>query len=141
MQDPRNVGVHERGALFVGERGDGARRIGADTGQLPQCGGLTGNDAIVFTGHVAREGVQIPCARIVPESLPRFHHALWARRGQRIESGEALKKSLVKIQHAGDLSLLQHEFGHEHAIRIAGFAPGEIAAIHAIPGVQFAPKR
>jgi hypothetical protein len=40
---------------------------------------------------------------------------------------------VIILYHGGHLRLLQHELGNEDRVRIAGPAPGEIAAMPTIP--------
>src|SRR5262249_27418502 len=44
-------------------------------------------------------------------------------------------------QHAVHLRLLQHDLGHEDAVRLARAPPGEVAAVSRVPGEQPALER
>ena len=43
--------------------------------------------------------------------------------------------------YRGDLSLLEHEFGHENGVRIVGLAPWEISPMTAEPAEKRTAKR
>jgi hypothetical protein len=48
---------------------------------------------------------------------------------------------IIIRNYRGDLSLLEHEFGHENGIRIAGLAPREVTAMTAKPAEKRAAER
>src|SRR5688500_11247870 len=80
--------------------------------------------------------MQVSRSRVVPESGPRLHHASWSRPRDAGEGRKPPQKTVVPLEHARDLSLLQHQLGDENAIRIARVPPGEVAAVGAKPAAK-----
>jgi hypothetical protein len=66
---------------------------------------------------------------------------LFGSRCQGGEIREAAHPSIIIRNDSGDLGLLQHELGNEDRVRIAGAAPGKIAAVLAIPRDEGAAER
>src|SRR5882762_5020295 len=85
--------------------------------------------------------MQVPRARIVPQAIPRLTYGARRRTGETPEIREALEKPRIVLRHAAHLRLLQHEFGDQHAVRIAGAAPRQIARGAGPPGQQAAGER
>ncbi len=48
---------------------------------------------------------------------------------------------MIIRDHSGDLRLLEHELGNEDGVRVAGAAPGQIAAVAAKPAEKRTPER
>src|SRR5438034_11043023 len=84
--------------------------------------------------------MEIPRAGVVSQPLPGFPYSAGPRPCQRLEIWEALEKSRIVLRHAAHLRLLQHELGHEHAVRIARLAPWQVARGAGPPGEELAGK-
>jgi len=72
-----------------------------------------------------------PC--VVAETLPRMKDFVFRCSSHRGEIGEVADPVIIIRDNSGNLGLLEHELRDENGVRIAGFAPGESAAIVAIP--------
>ena len=84
---------------------------------------------------------KIPGARVIAESLPGVQDFLL---GRFCEGGEIRKtpNPLIIIRdHRRDLGLLQHEFRDQDGIRVLSAAPGQIAALQAVPFQKGTAKR
>src|SRR5712664_2063360 len=139
-EHPVDVGIDGRHGLLVGKRRDSPCCVGPDTGQLDQIvGRIRQRAAVVPTDH-ARKRVEIRSSRVVAEAIPSLPHRPGPSPRQRFEIGEALQKPRIVLRHAAHLRLLQHELGDEHAVRIAGLAPRQIARGAGPPGEQLARK-
>ena len=51
----------------------------------------------------------------------------FSRSGKRANSGEATQPPIIVRDDGSSLGLLEHDFGNENGVRMAGLAPGEIA--------------
>src|SRR5262249_17361618 len=71
---------------------------------------------------------------------PRGQHLAFRRRGQRMNVRESLEEKPVVFEHGRDSRLLQHDFRNPDAVRVARFAPREIAAILVVPAQERAAK-
>ena len=80
-----------------------------------------------------RDGVKISRARVIAQALPRTQDVIFGSASQKGEIGEAAEPLIVIRDHCRDLSLLEHELGDENCVWIARSAPGEVAAVAAIP--------
>ena len=83
--------------------------------------------------HGASKSMQVCCAPIIAEAGPCVADAFRARGGQMLDGGEAVEEAVPVAFDPGDLGLLQHHFGHEHLVRIAGAAPRQVPAMLAEP--------
>ena len=68
----------------------------------------------------------------------RFADARRARGGKMLHGREALEEAVPVALDPGDLGLLQHHFGDEHLIRVAGATPRQVPAMRAEPRHQAA---
>ena len=51
--------------------------------------------------------------------------------------GRVVAQELAILRHDPiDLRLLEHDLRHEHAVRLSGAAPGQVAAVLGVPGEQ-----
>ena len=144
-EQPRNhpfgVGVHRRLALVIGDGGNGAGRIGANTGQLTQAFRGIGKYAAQPMGHHFRGGVQIAGAGVIAKSRPGSEDIIFLGPRQRLHIRPAFQKLAVVGCHRLHRSLLQHDFAEPDAIWIGNFSfwrpPGQHAPVDVIPGQQF----
>src|SRR5262249_54006120 len=88
----------------------------------------------------ARDGVKASRADVVAKRVPRFDDVRFGRLGERMEGRIADEPFFVLWQHAIDLRLLEHHLRDEDAIRVAGFAPGQVASVLAVPTEEAAAK-
>src|SRR6266508_3196855 len=80
--------------------------------------------------------MQIPCARVVSQSIPRFHHGLRARTSQPFNRREPFQKPRIELRDSAHLRLLQHELRDDDSVRVARAAPGKVARMLSIPPKQ-----
>ena len=83
-----------------------------------------------------RRRMQIPRSAVIPQPGPEFQHFLLRCGCERIYRRETFQKAIVVGHHRGDARLLQHDFRHPDAIRIAAAAPGKIALVRAKPSQE-----
>ena len=95
-----------------GENSDGARCVGADTGQREQLVDVVWNDAAMALDDSDGARVEVEGATRVPESIPRAHRLPGGNRGQVCRCGPPLEPFLESGDDAHDRRLLQHEFAH-----------------------------
>src|SRR5882724_3772503 len=137
-QHPGDVGIDCWHRLLVGERGNGASRVWTNARELDQLFRYVRQLATVVPTDYARERVEIRSPGIVAEAIPSLSYCAGPRARQRFEIRETFQEPRIVLRHAGDLRLLQHELGDEHAVRIAGAAPRQIARGAGPPGEQAA---
>ena len=137
-QDPGDVRVDGSGALFESEARDRTGGVISDTGQRHQDGGVVRECAVVMPNDRTGESVEICGSPIVAEALPGFSDASGTRICEPLDGGEAVEEPRVVLGDAADLCLLEHEFGNEHVIRIAGAPPWQVSACCAEPLEQAA---
>jgi ribonuclease HIII len=128
-----HVGFYHWQGLMESKGGDCVRRVTPDAGQLPDGGDVIGKNAALPAVQDFCGGVEISRALVIAQALPTAKHIVFRGARQRNEIGETAKPLVVIRNYRGDLRLLQHEFGHQNRVRIAGLAPGEIAAMLAKP--------
>ena len=130
-----HVGVDERSACLVGERCDGARRVGADARECAQLVRRRGKApaATSARGDLAGEPVEVARAGVIPESLPRLAHPRRRRVGHCPQRRECSQELRVFRHDARDLRLLEHQLRDENAIRIARSSPRQVTRAPPIP--------
>ena len=71
--------------------------------------------------------MKISRSRIITEAFPGVQNLRFSRRGKRADGGKPAQPSIIVRDDGSSLGLLEHDFGNENGVRIAGLAPGEIA--------------
>jgi len=71
--------------------------------------------------------VKISRSRIITEAFPGVQNLRISRRSKRANGGKPAQPSIIVSNDSSGLGLLEHDFGNEDGVRIAGLAPGEIA--------------
>ena len=145
-----HVRVDRRDGLLVRERRYRASSVRSDPRELDELvriigqrgNAVSGNafSGLASPGNLFGQRVQIPRPRIVSQPIPSLSHCARPRPGQSLEIRKALEKSRIVLRHAAHLCLLQHELGHEHAVRIARLAPWQVARGAGPPGEELARK-
>src|SRR2546429_480782 len=113
------------------------------TGRTGQCGNAVSGNAPsgnASPGNALCQRMEIPRARIVSQPIPSLTHRARPRPRQTLEIRKPLEKPRIVLRHAAHLCLLQHELGHEHAVRIARLAPWQVARGAGPPGEELARK-
>jgi len=86
-------------------------------------------------------GVQISCAGVIAEALPRAQDIIFRSASERSEIRKSAEPFIVIRNDSGNLSLLEHELRDEDGVWVARSAPREVAAVAAIPAEKRAAKR
>ena len=86
-------------------------------------------------------GMKISRASVVAEALPRVQDVIFGSSRQCGKIGETAEPLIVIKNDGGNLSLLEHELRNEDGVWVARSAPGEIAAVVAIPAEKRTPER
>ena len=132
-EQARDVCIDDRHGLIKSESCDGVCGVTADAGKIANRGWTDRQSATMSISHNFRGGVQMSSACIIAESLPGVQDVIFRGSGQGAEIGEPTEPVIIIWDHGSDLCLLEHELGHEDAVRIAGVAPGKIAAMATMP--------
>jgi len=132
-EQARDVCIDDRHGLIKGESRDGVCGVTADTGKIANRGWIDRQPATMSISHDFRGGVQMASACVIAESLPRVQDVIFRSSGQGGEVGEPTEPVIIIWDHGSDLCLLEHELGDEDGIRVAGLAPGKIAAMATMP--------
>src|SRR5687768_14370377 len=130
-QHARDIGVHQRGPFLERKRGNCPRGVRTDSRERPERRQLVGELA-----NLPGECMEVPDARVVAQSFPRFAHARGRRLGQRIQRRESRQKPIVVVHDTRDLRLLQHGFRDENAIWVPGVSPRQIPSVPSEPRTQ-----
>lgn len=131
-----HVSIDDGLGQVEGEAGDGSGGVGADAGEDADQFGISRHDAAVMRHDFLSELLKVPGSPIVAESFPGFQNGgLWGG-GERGEVGEALKPAgvVAAFQHRRDLGLLEHDFGDENGVGVAGFPPRVVLFRSGEPG-------
>jgi len=88
--------------------------------------------------HEPGGGGEVAGTRVIAKSLPGVKDVVLRSARERGEVWEAPQPLIIIRAHGSDCCLLEHELGDEDRVGIAGAAPGEIAAVMAIPMLQCA---
>ena len=113
-----------------------ASGVAPNAGQPGKVHRPRGENTGVLVDDGARQPVQVFGPTVVAEAVPRFPHRAWSRSRERLDRWVPLKEAGVVRLHPGNLRLLEHDFRHQHAVRIARAAPGQIPAMAAEPADQ-----
>ena len=132
-EQARDVCVDDRHGLIKSESCDGVCGVTADTGKVSKRGWIDRQSAAISISHNFRGGVQMASACVIAESLPRVQDVIFRGSGQGGKIGEPTEPVIIIWDNGSDLCLLEHELGDEDAVRIAGLAPGKIAAMATMP--------
>src|SRR6266566_5043671 len=140
QQYATDVRVYCRNGLLVGERRDCPCRVRSDSRKLDELVGMVWQCATeVLTDH-ARKRVEIGGAGVIAQPVPLLSHSPGLGARERLEIRKLLDEPRIILRHATHLRLLEHEFGHEHAIGIARPAPRQVARGAGPPREQLAAK-
>ena len=139
-EQARDVCIDDRHGLIKSESCDGVCGVTADTGKIANRGWIDRQSATMSISHNFRGGVQMASACIIAESLPGVQDVIFRGSGQGAEIGEPTEPVIIIWDHGSDLCLLEHELGDENGVRIAGLAPGKLAAVTRIPAQDRAPE-
>ena len=140
-QDPSDIRVQNRRRLPVGKADDGTRRVPSYPGKGLHLFDPTGKSPPVTRGDRPCCGMEISCASVVPQPLPRFAHVGWPGLRQILDRRILTDESLVIVPDPLHLSLLKHDLGDEDPVRVPGPPPGQIAAVPLEPAEQPCLKR
>jgi hypothetical protein len=89
---------------------------------------------------LACDGLEAARTDVVAQWIPGPHDLGIVGRRERLQCRIAVEPLLVLREDAVDLCLLEHDFGHEHTVGVACFAPRQVAPVPAIPGEEPAPE-
>src|SRR5947199_5274475 len=84
--------------------------------------------------------MELPRPRIISQRSRRLTYRARLRLRERLQIRNPLHKPPIILAHPAHLRLLQHDLGHEHAIRIAGAAPRQVARRTGEPGEEASSK-
>ena len=104
-----------------------------DSGELLHLDDCPREPSLVSLHNSPGCATKIAGASVVPEALPRVQYLVFIGASQRAEIGKPAEPLFIIRDYSCDLSLLEHDLGDEDRVRIACTAPGEIAAVTAIP--------
>lgn len=130
---PARVRFDNGDGSIESESGDGVGGIAADTGKFTNGIDVAGKDSTMSILHDFGGGMEMARAIVIAEALPGVKDCVF---GGMSEGGDIREQSepFIIIGNDGrDLGLLEHDFGDEDGVWIAGAAPGEIAAVVAVP--------
>jgi hypothetical protein len=134
------VRFDDRNSLIEGKAGKGASSVFADPGELLQSVDCSRElSTMPIHDHFCCR-VEISRASIIAEALPRPKDFVFRSFCERGDIRKSAQPFMIVRNDGGDLRLLEHDFRDEDCVRIAGLAPGEIAAITAMPIDQSAPE-
>jgi hypothetical protein len=133
-----DVAINYSHGFFEGDAGDGGGGVSPDAGKIAEGGrGLRENAAVPFNNFPSAL-VEHARPAVVAETTPGGENGIKRRGGERCDAGKALEEEAVVFENGGDARLLEHDFGKPDAVRVAGFTPGEIAAVFVIPAQESA---
>src|SRR5260221_5291632 len=139
-EDARDVGVENRRPLAESEAHDGARRVLADPLERPERRLVRRQLAAVALDRLACDRVEPLRADVVTERPPGLGDVGLRRIRQRAQARIFVQPLPVLREDAVDLRLLQHDFGHEDVVRVAGVPPRQIAPVRPVPLEEPAPE-
>ena len=128
-----DIGINRRFRKFVGKARDRPGGVGSDAGQSPERHRVAWEDATVVCYHLTGQAVQIGGTAIVAESGPGLLHATGRSLGEVVDGGEVLEKATPVTFDARNRGLLEHHFGHEDVIWVAGATPGQVSTMATEP--------
>lgn len=114
--------------LVAGQRKDGPRSGASDTRKRGDAVKVRRKFAIMLITNLLRSPLQVARTGVVAQAGPQVQHFIHGRIGQCAHVGEARDETLEIRDNGCDLRLLQHHFGHPHAIRRALALPGQVVA-------------
>jgi len=132
-QNASGVGLNDWNASIERETGHRMRGVSADAGELLHLVGCPRELSTVSIHNDSRCGVKISRASVIAKTLPRAQHLVFGSPCKRGEIGKRTEPLVIIRDDGRDLRLLEHELGDKYFVRIVGPAPGEMAAVTAIP--------
>lgn len=133
-EDAGDVAVDDGCGLVEDDGGDGAGGVSPDAGQGEEVFGGVGDGAGVVACDGFGGGVEEFGAAVVAEARPRGEDLLFGGACEGCEGWEAVEEGLEFFEDACDLGLLEHDFGDEGAVGVAGGgAPREVACARGEP--------
>lgn len=140
-EEPGGVRLYNRNRRIKRERHHGICRVTANSWQHFQRMMPPWNDAAMSFQDDLGCAVKIPCAGVVPETLPSMKDVGFRRSGERFQIRETTEPAIEVWNYCGDLGLLKHQLGDEDRIRIPCATPRQITAVFAKPGEKRTPER
>ena len=131
-EDAHDVAIEDGVGEIEGDARHGRGGVRADARK--------GADLIVGCGERAPFGdlpggtMQVAGTGIVAESRPEGEDVRLGGGGEQFDGGEAGEEALIVRDDGCGAGLLEHDFAQPDRIRIAGGAPGQVAAAAAVPG-------
>src|SRR5262245_60462122 len=118
-EDPADIGVDQRGVLAVGEGQDGACRVSSDPRHAAKGRAVRRQPAGIARYRLARDAVETPGAPIIAEWAPHARHLATLGARQMLHGRIAREELAILGDDSIDLCLLEHDLGHEDAIRLS----------------------
>lgn len=122
-ENAAGIRFDERQRSIKSEHGDSIGSVTADSGQRLQCFGLRREGAFVLFSDDSGTTMKIACPGIVAQPLPGVENVAFPGLGESLNGRETPEPSNIVRDHGGGLSLLEHNFGEEDGVGIAGVAP------------------
>jgi hypothetical protein len=135
------VGIQDRRPLAEGEAAHGVGCVAADARKGPQRIRLARHLSAMATDDELRRLMEIPRPGIVPEAIPGLAHRRGPGSRKTCNRGISCKKARVELLDALDLRLLEHDFRHQHMVRVLRKPPREVATKTSVPGKKTASER
>src|SRR5262245_31147860 len=135
-EDAADIGVDQRGVLAVGEGQDRACRVASDARHAATGRAVRRQPAVIARYRLARDAVEAPGAPIVAERAPHARHLATLGARQILHGRIAREELAILGDDPIDLCLLEHDLGHEDAIRLSRPSPRQIAPVTRVPGEQ-----
>ncbi len=140
-QDPENIRIHHRHAAIKRKRRNSRGRVGTDPGKPSQRLHIPGHASTVLANHRLRGLLEVSGAGVISQAFPAFQNVPLVRSRECGGRWKNLHPPPEKRNHRCDGRLLQHEFGHQHGVRIRMPPPRQIPPVAVEPPVKITTKR
>jgi len=137
----RRIGIQDRRPLAEGEAAYGVGCVPADARKGPQGIRLPRHLSAMATNDELCRLMEIPRPGIVPEAIPGLAHRRGPGGRKARNRGVSCKKARVELFDAVHLRLLEHDFRHQHMVRVLRESPREVATKTSVPGKETASER
>src|SRR5262249_40706933 len=127
------VRLENRQALLISLGKDGSGHVPAGAGGVHKAGTISGDYPSLVAGAQPRGGMEVVCATVVAEALPKSQHILFIRRRQMADGRQGVYEADEERDDRGRLGLLEHYFAHPDAIWISILTPGKLPEIPTKP--------
>ncbi len=129
QEDTPDIGLDEDDGGVEGKGDDTTGRVGADTRQCNEFGGVGRQITAILPHYGLSDLVEPQGTTVIAHTLPLIENFGYRSPSQCLKTGKTLQPTRVTLKNACHLRLLQHDLTDQNLIRRGIVAPRQIATV------------